>query len=64
VEDDEGGYYFAYLPDWGWSTISTTSDTMEQVLVELDRMKRNVIKYFWENGKPIPEASLAPFEIE
>ena len=62
-EGDGSGYYFAYLPDWGYSTVSATADTEKEALEQLEEMKRNMAQYFLETGKSIPEVSVAPFDM-
>ena len=56
-ESDGRGYYFAYLPDWGYSTVSATADTEKEALEQLEIMKRNVAQYFLDTDKDIPEVS-------
>lgn len=63
-EGDGRGYYFAYLPDWGYSTVSATADTQKEALEELEEMKRNMVQYFLDSEKSIPEVSSAPFDGE
>jgi predicted RNase H-like HicB family nuclease len=62
---DEGsgrGYYFAYLPDWGYSTVSATASTVQNVISEIEDVKEYMIQYFLATGKPIPSVTKAPFE--
>jgi predicted RNase H-like HicB family nuclease len=61
-EEDGAPYYFGFLIDWGHSACSATGDTVEEMLANLESVKRNVIEYYLEAGKPIPEPSGDPTE--
>jgi len=61
-ESDGNGYYFAYLPDWGWSAISATADTLQEVLEELDDARKDIIEYYLATNKTIPNASSIPIK--
>ena len=58
-EEYGGGYYFAYLPDWGWSTVSATADTIEEALKQLEIAKCTMIDYYFNEGYEIPVVSKA-----
>lgn len=57
-----GGYYFAYLPDFGASSCSATGDSIPAALELLEQVKREVIALYIEADKLIPLVSKAPFE--
>jgi predicted RNase H-like HicB family nuclease len=61
-EDDGKGYWFAYLPDFGWSACSATGETMEAALVQLRNVQQEVMAHYAQNGKQLPKPSPPPFE--
>ena len=61
-EGPDSSYYFAFLPDFGHSACSAVGDTREEAIKALEFVKRDVIQYFLETGKQIPEPSKASFE--
>jgi predicted RNase H-like HicB family nuclease len=62
VDDDSGGFYFAYLPDFGWSTVSGTGDTIHDALESMGGVYLAIVHFFKEQGRPIPEPTSPPFE--
>jgi len=61
-EDGTDGYFYAFLPDFGYSSCSATGDTIDEAIVRLQLVKIDVIQYYVETGKSLPEPSKAPFE--
>jgi predicted RNase H-like HicB family nuclease len=61
-EQDGNGFYFAYLPDWGYSAVSATAYTQQDALEKLERAKNGMVKYYWDEGLFIPEPTKPPFE--
>ena len=55
VEDEGEEYYFAFLPDFGSSACNATGYTIAEALETLDEVKREVVLYYIEEGKKIPE---------
>ena len=55
IKHDDDRYYMAYLPDFGWSICSATGDTIEEVLKNLERVKREVLIICKSGGRRIPE---------
>lgn len=59
-DGNNGGYYFAYLLDFGVSVCSATGDTAYEALRNLERVQCNVIKYFKKIGRQLPIPSPNP----
>ena len=59
---EEEGYYFVFHPDFGSSACSATGDTVVEALANLERIREQVIEYYRNTGKDIPEPS--PFDKE
>jgi predicted RNase H-like HicB family nuclease len=57
-EGDSGGYYFAFCPDFGYSALSATGDTMSEALDNLMKVKVEVVKHLKESGRNIPESTV------
>ncbi len=54
LKETEEGRFIAWHPDFGFGTMSVEEDTVEEALKELDLNRKDMIKYFWENGMEIP----------
>ncbi len=54
TESATEGYYLAYLPDFGMSACSSTADTREEAIKELEQFYKAVVNYYLEVGKTIP----------
>jgi predicted RNase H-like HicB family nuclease len=63
-EDDGKGYWFAYLPDFGWSACSATGESALAALGHLRSVQGEVMQHYKEKGKTMPKPSPAPFEKE
>ena len=52
----DGGlvYYFAYLPDFGYSACSAVGDTIDETLASLIITKDEVAQHYIETGRDIP----------
>jgi predicted RNase H-like HicB family nuclease len=53
-EDEPGGYYFVWHPEFGYCACSATGDTLEEAISNLHRTREFVIEYYAECGRPIP----------
>ena len=63
-EDTGEGYWFAYLPDFGWSACSATGETMGAALAQLRNVQQEVMAHFKETAKDMPKPSPPPFADE
>ena len=59
--DDDEKYWYAYYPAFGHSACSATGSTVEETLELLEKVKLEVIEYYKETGKEIPEAKCLSF---
>lgn len=55
VDEDDEPYFVAYLPDFGEASCSAVGETEEEALLELKNVRHDVIAYFEENNKELPE---------
>lgn len=63
--DDEGNTnYYAFHPDFGHSACSAVGDTVEEAIYILGMVRRDVIEYYLETGREIPEPSTLSFLTE
>lgn len=63
-EEDEGdGYWFAYHPDWGYSTCSATGDTVQEAVANLALVRADLMVHYAEQGRRLPVMSCPPWEI-
>ena len=62
IQEEDSGYYFAFLPDFGHSACSATGDTQEEALARLSEVKAEVVQHYLETGKAIPEPGRGPHE--
>lgn len=61
-EDGEINWY-AFLPDFGHAACSAIGNTPIEALKELDFVIQDVIAYYQDTGKPLPEKSRSPLEV-
>jgi len=59
LSDEEEDYWYAYVLEFGSSACSATGSTIQETLELLDKVKDEVIEYYIETGKEIPE----PFQL-
>lgn len=64
TEGYNSGYYYAYLTDFGESSISATGKTIQEALQLLKDIKREVIQYYLEKGKEIPEPTKIDYHYD
>lgn len=55
---EDGGGWFAYLPDFGHSACSATGDTRVKALHLLSKVAEEVVLLYLERDLPIPEPTL------
>lgn len=54
-EEDGPGYYFAYLPDFGWSACAAPGETEQEAIENVRQLQEFVMAHYEMKGKPIPE---------
>lgn len=50
-------FYLAYCPDFGLASCSAVGETINEALINLEEVKKEVIDYFLNNKKQLPIAS-------
>lgn len=63
-DDEEEGYYVAYLPDFGFSACSAAGETEEEALKNLKEVKKFVIVTYLKDGDELPKPSQDNVEKE
>jgi len=61
-EENTPGYFFAFHPDFRASACSATGDTIPEVIMNLAKVRAEVVRFLQSQGKPIPEPSPHPYE--
>jgi predicted RNase H-like HicB family nuclease len=64
MEDKDGEYYFAFLPDFGYSACSATGSTLDNALTRLNQVKEVLIRHYVDNGKPLPAPTQLPLYVD
>ena len=60
VIDDKESYYYAFLPDFGHSACSACGDSIEEAIELLGKVKSDIVDFYKEKGKEIPEPTILP----